>query len=136
MHSHGNINRILPRLVETGIDMLNPLDQDEGMHLAAIKDRYGQRLTLVGGMDKFIYEQDLPEIERRLRRSVEIGRRGGRYILMDTGGVPETISREKIRGVPGDQPPCAGTIAQRQQPMRPGQAGAVMTTPAPTCPPG
>jgi hypothetical protein len=47
-------------------------------------------------MDKFIYEQDLPEIERRLRRSVEIGRQGGRYILMDTGGVPETISRDKF----------------------------------------
>lgn len=76
--------------------MLNPLDQTEGMDLAAIKRRYGERLTLVGGMDKFIFDQELPEIERRLRRSVEIGKPGGRYILMDAGGIPETLSREKF----------------------------------------
>jgi uroporphyrinogen decarboxylase len=96
LHSHGNIMKLLDRLVETGIDMLNPLDQTEGMDLAIVKERYGDRLTLVGGMDKFIFEQDLPEIERRLRRSVEIGRSGGRYILMDTGGIPDTISRERF----------------------------------------
>ncbi len=96
LHSHGNINKILDRIVGTGIDMLNPLDQTEGMDLAAIKRRYGERLTLVGGMDKFIFDQELPEIERRLRRSVEIGKPGGRYILMDAGGIPETLSREKF----------------------------------------
>jgi uroporphyrinogen decarboxylase len=96
MHSHGNISRILERVVATGIDMLNPLDQNEGMSLEAIKGRYGHRLTLVGGMDQFIFDQDLPEIERRLAHSVAIGKRGGRYILMDTGSLPDTISREKF----------------------------------------
>lgn len=96
LHSHGNITKILDRLVDTGIDMLNPLDQTEGMDLAAIKGRYGKRLTLVGGMNKFIFDQDLPEIERCLRRSVVIGREGGRFILMDSGGIPDTISREKF----------------------------------------
>jgi hypothetical protein len=76
--------------------MLNPLDQSEGMDLEAIKNRYGHRLTLVGGMDKFIFDQELAEIEGRLGRCVGIGKRGGRYILMDTGSLPDTISREKF----------------------------------------
>jgi uroporphyrinogen-III decarboxylase len=95
LHSHGNIMPILDRIVETGIDMLNPLDQTEGMDLAGIKDRYGDRLTLVGGLDNFFFDQELPEIERRLQQAVEIGSQGGRFILLEPGGIPETISREK-----------------------------------------
>jgi hypothetical protein len=96
MHSHGNIGKILDRIVDTGIDMLNPLDPTEGMDLVSIKERFGNRLTLVGGMDSHMFDQDLDEIEARLRRSVQIGARGGRFILMDTGGIPETISHEKF----------------------------------------
>lgn len=96
MHSHGNINRILDRIVDTGIDMLNPLDPTEGMDLATIKEKYGRRVTLVGGMDKFIFEQNMDEIERRLQRALNIGSPNGRFILMDTGGIPETFSKQKF----------------------------------------
>ena len=36
------------------------------------------------------------EIERRLRRSVDVGKKGGRFILMDTGGIPETVSLDRF----------------------------------------
>ncbi len=94
MHSHGNINKILPRIVESGVDMLNPMDPIEGMDLPAIKERF-PKLTVVGGMDKFIWDQELPEIEERLTRSVKAAG-PGRFILMDTGGVPENMTREKF----------------------------------------
>jgi uroporphyrinogen-III decarboxylase len=96
MHSHGNINKVLDRLVVAGIDMLNPLDPTEGMDLALIKERYGNRLTLVGGMDKNVFDQRLDEIELRLQRSISIGAKGGRFVMMDTGGIPDTISRSKF----------------------------------------
>jgi uroporphyrinogen decarboxylase len=96
LHSHGNIMPILDRLVETGIDMLHPLDPTEGMDLVTIKECHGNRLTLVGGLDNSIFDQELPEIEGRLRQAVDIGRRGGRFILSEPGGIPETISREKF----------------------------------------
>ncbi len=96
MHSHGNINKILDRIVDTGIDMLNPLDPTEGMDLRAVKERFGDRLTLVGGMDKLIFDQEPEEIEARLQRSIDIAGRDGRFILMDPCGIPETLSREKF----------------------------------------
>jgi uroporphyrinogen decarboxylase len=96
MHSHGNINKILDHIVDTGIDMLNPLDPTEQMNLKRIKERFGDRLTLVGGMNKYIFDQDLDEIKVLLQQSVQIGARGGRFILMDTGGIPENMSREKF----------------------------------------
>jgi len=96
MHSHGNINKILDRVVDSGIDMLNPLDPTEGMDLRAIKEHFGDRLTLVGGMDKFIFDQDLEEIEARLQSIIDIAVYDGRFILMDPSGIPETVSTEKF----------------------------------------
>jgi uroporphyrinogen-III decarboxylase len=96
LHSHGNILPLMDRLVETGIDMLNPLDQTEGMDLALLKERYGKRLTLLGGLDRFVYDRELPEIERQIRRAIEIGSPGGRFVLVDPGGVPENITSEKF----------------------------------------
>jgi uroporphyrinogen decarboxylase len=96
LHSHGNISRILDWIVDAGVDMLNPLDPTEGMDLAEIKARYGQRLTLVGGLDKAFFDQDPPEMEHRLRQCIRIGRPGGRYIVMDAAGIPESLSRDKF----------------------------------------
>jgi uroporphyrinogen-III decarboxylase len=92
LHSHGNIMPLMERLVETGIDMLDPLDQSEGMDLAFLKERYGDRLTLCGGLDRFIYDRGPPEIERQMRQAVETGSPGGRFVLMDPSGVPENIT--------------------------------------------
>ena len=99
MHCHGNINAILDDIVGTGVDMLNPVDRTDGMDLAAILERH-PRLTLVGGgIDKFLYERGLDEIEAGLRQSVEIAGRQGRFVFMDGGGVPEGIDRERYLAV-------------------------------------
>jgi hypothetical protein len=47
-------------------------------------------------LEKFIFEQDLPEMERLMRRAVETGAKGGRYVLMETGGIPDTLTKQKF----------------------------------------
>jgi len=46
-HSDGNIEPLIPELIEVGIDILNPI-QPECMDPAAIKRRYGDRLSFWG----------------------------------------------------------------------------------------
>jgi hypothetical protein len=41
MHSHGNLNAIMPLLVEAGIDILNPVGPSDGMNLAEPKAFFG-----------------------------------------------------------------------------------------------
>lgn len=61
------------------------------MDLADIRRRH-PRLTLVGGgVDKFLYNRSLDEIEAGLHRSVELGGRRGRFVLMDPGGIAENL---------------------------------------------
>jgi uroporphyrinogen decarboxylase len=97
LHSHGCILKIFQDIVETGFDMINPLDADEKMNLAELKERYGARVTLVGGMNKYFFDWDCATQEAYLRQAIAIGRKGGGYILMDTGGIPENVQPDRFR---------------------------------------
>jgi hypothetical protein len=94
LHSHGCINRIFADLVDAGFDMINPLDSDEKMNLGELKESFGKRVTLVGGMNKYFFEWDAGSQQAYLEEVVRIGRKGGGYILMDTGGIPENVQPE------------------------------------------
>ena len=48
-HSCGNIEGLIPELIETGIDILNPL-QPDCMDLLKIKSKYGDRLAFWGSV--------------------------------------------------------------------------------------
>ena len=96
LHSHGCITSIFEDLVETGFDMINPLDSEEKMYLRELKERFGRKITLVGGMSKYFFEWDAGTQEAYLKQTVSVGRRGGGYILMEPGGIPENLQREDI----------------------------------------
>jgi uroporphyrinogen decarboxylase len=95
LHSHGNINAILPDLAEVGFDMLNPLDPNDGMNLASVKAQWGKKITLVGGLEKHFFKWDVERQYQYLKKSISAARCGGGFILMEPGGVPETVTLEQ-----------------------------------------
>ncbi|MCL2664754.1 MAG: hypothetical protein FWE82_04005 [Defluviitaleaceae bacterium] len=50
-HSDGNVTKILDRLADCGIDGFNPLEISAGMEASHFFEKYGKKVTLVGGMD-------------------------------------------------------------------------------------
>jgi len=50
-HSDGNIMGVLDDLIETGIDGLNPIEIVAGMDIKKIKEKYGNKIFLTGGID-------------------------------------------------------------------------------------
>ena len=94
LHSHGNILRLLPDLVEVGIDIINPFDPTETGPLEEIKARFGKDITIAGGISKFFFGQDRNTMRDTLKETISTGRRGGGFILMDSGGIPENVDRE------------------------------------------
>ena len=94
LHSHGNIMKVLPSLVNTGIDIINPFDPYEIGDFREIKERFGKKITLAGGMNKFFFEFDREKMRAALTEMINVGRKGGGYILMDNGGIPENITKE------------------------------------------
>ena len=94
MHSHGDINVLLPSLVEAGVDMLNPVGPSDNMNLQEIKETYGNRITILGGISKFIGQMSREDLECHVKEVVRTGSPGGGYMTMSEGGIPYTMSRE------------------------------------------
>ena len=81
-HSDGNVEPIIPELIETGIDILNPV-QPECMDPATIKRRYGDRLSFWGTVS---VQRTMPfgtadEVRTEVRARVRVVACGGGLIL-------------------------------------------------------
>jgi len=67
MDSDGNIDPILDLVIEAGITGTWPLEVNSGMDAIAVKKRYGNRLFLVGNLDK----RELAKGGEAMRREVD-----------------------------------------------------------------
>ncbi len=83
LHSCGCVNPILPDLVATGIDGLNPMQVTAGMDIAEIKKTYGTKLTPIGNVDSTnILTSDKPGvIEEGVKEVIRKAAPGGSFIL-------------------------------------------------------
>ena len=84
-HSDGNIKRIIPELIEIGVDVLNPI-QPASMDPAQIKSEFGDRLCFWGSIDE---QYTLPfgsaaDVAAEVRLRMETIGRGGGLILAPT----------------------------------------------------
>lgn len=80
-HSCGYIMQIIPDLVEMGLDCINPLNVSNDV--ALIKEKYGDKITLMGGVDNQKIDADgCPEedIRKEARRVIDAYGKTGRYI--------------------------------------------------------
>lgn len=93
MHSHGNINPILEDIYACGIDILNPLDPNEGMNMAKLSQQHGDRLTFAGGLDKFFFNWSMEEQREALQSLATTMNKG--FFFMDSGGIPESVTIEQ-----------------------------------------
>jgi uroporphyrinogen decarboxylase len=97
IHSHGNINDIIPALMETGVDVLNPVGPTDGMDLERLLSSYGHQTVFAGGISKRIGEMTKEELGAHLQEVISIGKRYGSYIFRGEGGIPSTMSHEMFR---------------------------------------
>lgn len=87
LHSDGNIMPLLPDIVEAGIDAYQGIDVTAGMSLKDVKEKFGDKLCLVGNVDPHIIEfGTLEDVEREVDRCLEEGGKEG-YILSASANI-------------------------------------------------
>jgi len=96
MHSHGNINAIVPLLVDAGLDVLNPIGPSDNMDLAVLKERFGDKLCLQGGLSKHIGFMNKEELKQHLTDRISVGSPGGGFILSSEGELPYEMKPENF----------------------------------------
>jgi len=81
-HSDGNVEPIIPELIEVGIDILNPV-QPECMEPAVIKQRYGDRLSFWGtvSVQRTMPRGSPEDVRAEVRARIQDVGRGGGLIL-------------------------------------------------------
>ena len=95
IHSCGNVEKIIPSLIEMGVQVLNPI-QPEAMDLHRLKNDFGDKLTFWGGVST---QQTLPygtpeEVKGESRRV--------RDLLAEDGGLIFSPAQEIQGDVPAE----------------------------------
>lgn len=87
-HSDGNVEAIVPDLIEAGMDILNPV-QPECMDPARIKRLYGDRLTLwgTGSLQKTLPFGTEQEVRAEVRDRIQVCGKNGGLVLMPSNVV-------------------------------------------------
>lgn len=96
LHSHGAIGPLLGDLVECGFDFINPFDPEEGWDLEAVLKDEANKFVVVGGFATKFWEWDAATQAAYLEKMAKLGHKYGRLIFMDSGGVPENVTRENF----------------------------------------
>ncbi len=97
-HGDGNLEKIIPDLIEIGIDILNPV-QPECMDPIKIKDLYGDKLSFWGTIGT---QTTLPlgtpkEVRQTCKRMIEYVGRGGGLVLAPTHMIEPDVPWENIQ---------------------------------------
>jgi len=93
-HSCGAIKQLIPKFIELGVDILNPIQVSaKGMDPREIKEKFGDKLCFHGGVDvqRLLVRSTPEEIKKQVvQLSMILGKNGG-YILAPTNNImPET----------------------------------------------
>ncbi|HCU37800.1 MAG TPA: hypothetical protein DGT21_20890 [Armatimonadetes bacterium] len=98
-HSCGAVRQFLPRLIENGIDIINPVQVTaQGMDAAELKAEFGDRLSFWGGIDtQHILPNGTPEeVAAETRRIIGILGEGGGYVVNTVHNIQADVPPENI----------------------------------------
>ena len=95
-HNDGNINSILPEMVEAGISCIDPIDAEAGMSLKEIKNTYGDRIAVKGGLPVtgVLVNGTAQDVVQAVRRCITEGGQGGGYILSSSSDIIASVKPE------------------------------------------
>jgi len=100
LHSCGNVKDLIPYFIEEGIEVLQPLEVKAGMDLIELKEKYGDKMTFMGGIDTRLMALDDPRpIEEEIKRKITFAKQGGGYIYHSDHSIPNNVSFQNYKRV-------------------------------------
>ncbi len=96
LHSCGFVKPLIPDLIDAGVDMLNPLEVKAGMDPIALKDEFGDKLGLQGGLNALLYN-DPERMFSEMERVIPHMKRNGGYVAGTDHSVPDCVSLKDFR---------------------------------------
>ncbi|MEG2625975.1 MAG: uroporphyrinogen decarboxylase family protein [Christensenella sp.] len=98
-HSDGDLRAVLPELVDSGIDCLDPIDPLGDMDIAYMKQTYGNRIALKGNIDcvKTLVEKPLMDVRRETARCILDASLFGGHIISSSNSIHKGIKPQNYK---------------------------------------
>ena len=97
MHSDGDIRTLIPGIIESGVQVLQPLEAKIGLDVRELKSQYGDRLTFMGNIDVQKMAASPNELEEEVRTKLAIAKTNGGYIYHSDHSVPPTVTLDNYK---------------------------------------
>ena len=97
-HSDGQIEQLLPLIIEAGFAGVHALEPDVGVDMGKIKEQYGKKLVLAGNLDvtNVLTQSDLHLVQKDVERCIEQGAPGGGYLFSSANSLFKGMHVESI----------------------------------------
>ncbi len=95
-HSDGNMWLLLDMIVGTGIDAINPIEPVAGMDIGEVKQRYGDRVCLVGNIDcgELLSNGSVEEVEAAVKECISKASDDGGHIICSSNSIHSSVKPE------------------------------------------
>lgn len=99
--SDGNMNAVIPAFLDAGLTCMFPMEPAAGMDIVQVRKAYGNRLAVMGGIDKHVLRKDHAAIRAELEYKMQpCMREGGAVFALDhriPNGTPLANYRYYVR---------------------------------------
>ena len=90
--SDGNMTPVLDAFLDCGVNVMHPFEPAAGMDMVAVRQKFGNRLAVLGGIDKHVLRRSKDEIDRELEYKLQP--------LMQAGGTVFGLDHRIPNGTP------------------------------------
>lgn len=95
--SDGDMNGVIPAMLDAGVNLMFPMEPAAGMDIVKVRETYGHRLALMGGLDKHVLRRSQAEIEAELEYKIPPMVRTGACVLGLDHRIPNGTPIENYR---------------------------------------
>lgn len=97
LHSDGLITRLIPDIVDLGVDVLHPLEPMPGMDHEKIKKEFGSRLAFLGGIDiSHAMPGSREDVTNEVKERIRTLAPGGGYVLAPSNHLQVDVPPENV----------------------------------------
>jgi len=98
-HTDGNLEMISDMIIDTGIDALDPIEPIAGMDIGQTKERYGERICVIGNVDctEILPRGRKEDVEEAVKETIAKASEGGGHILASSNSIHPAVKPENYK---------------------------------------
>jgi uroporphyrinogen decarboxylase len=97
LHSDGAITKLLPDIINLGVDIIHPLEPLPATNLDLVKKEFGRQVSFLGGIDiSHAMPGSLEDVKAEVKQRISQLAQGGGYILAPSNHLQADVAPQNV----------------------------------------